>query len=58
MNKIYSKETKNKNSYKLIKKLVNDDKRLQKQLKINSFNIIELNEEEITPENDPDLNIF
>ena len=58
MNKISSKETKNKNSYKLIKKLVNDDKRLQKQLKINSFNIIELNEEEITPENDPDLNIF
>ena len=58
MNKISSKETKNKNSYKLIKKLVNDDKRLQKQLNINSFNIIELNEEEISPENDPDLNIF
>jgi len=58
MNKISSKETKNKNSYKLIKKLVNDDKRHQKQLNINSFNIIELNEEEISPENDPDLNIF
>ena len=58
MNKISSKETKNKNSYKLIKKLVNDDKRLQKQLSINNFNIIELNEEEISPENDPDLNIF
>jgi hypothetical protein len=58
MNKISSKETKNKNSYKLIKKLVNDDKKLQKQLNINSFNIIELNEEEISPENDPDLNIF
>ena len=58
MNKISSKETKNKNSYNLIKKLVNDDKRLQKHLNINSFNIIELNEEEISPENDPDLNIF
>jgi len=58
MNKISSKETKNKNGYKLVKKLVNDDKRHQRQLKINSFNIIELNEEEISPENDPDLNIF
>ena len=58
MNKISSKERKNKNSYKLNKKLVNEDKRLQKQLNINSFNIIELNEEEISPENDPDLNIF
>ena len=58
MNKICSKETKNKNSYKLIKNLANDNKRLQRQLKINSFNIIELNEEEISPENDPDLNIF
>ena len=58
MNKISYREIKNRNSNKLALKASYKDNKLQKELKFNGFNIIELNEEEINPENDPDLNIF
>ena len=58
MNKISYKEIKNRNNHKIISKITDRENKLHKQLKINSFNIIELNEEEIAPENDSDLNNF
>ena len=58
MNKISYKEIKNQNNHKIVSKIVNRENKLHKQLKINAFNIIELNEEEIASENDSDLNLF
>ena len=58
MNKILCKENKNRNKHKIALKLSPKDNKLQKELKINDFNIIELNEEEISPEYEPDINIF
>jgi len=58
MNKISYKEIKNRNNHKIISKIVDRENKLHKQLKINAFNIIELNEEEIAPENDSDFKYF
>ena len=58
MNKISYKEIKNRKNLKKITKIADRENKLYKQLKINTFNIIELNEEEIAQENDPDLNFF
>ena len=56
MNKISYREIKNRNKSKLALKGSSKDNKLQKHLKINNFNIIELNEEEITPEFEPNIN--
>ena len=58
MNKISYKEIKNRNNHKIISKIIDRENKPHKQIKINSFNIIELNEEEIAQENDSDLTNF
>ena len=58
MNKISYRENKNQNKHKIGLKKAPKDNNLQKQIKINNFNIIELNEEGIGPEYEPDINIF
>ena len=56
MNKISYREIKNRNKSKIALKGTSKDNKLQKHLKINNFDIIELNEEEITPEYESDIN--
>ena len=58
MNKILFKKGTSKNNIKSQGEIAYKENRLQKQLNINSFNIIELNEEEISPENDPELSML
>ena len=58
MNKILFKKGTSKNNIKSQGEIAYKVNRLQKQLNINSFNIIELNEEEISPENDPELSML
>ena len=58
MNKISYKPTKNRNNHKLALKESSKDNKLLKQIQINNYNIIELNEEEINLDNEPDINIF
>jgi len=58
MNKIPFKKSSSPNNIKSIEQIAYNEYRLQKQLKLNSFNIIELNEEETRPENDPELSMF
>ena len=57
MYKIYYKE-KNRNAHKFTLKDIPKNNNLQKPLYLNGFNIIELNEEEINKETEPDINIF
>ena len=56
MNKISYREIKIRNKNKLALKEAPKDNKFQKHLKINNFNLIELNEEEINPEYEPDIN--
>ena len=56
MNKISYREIKNRNKSKFAVKGSSKDNKLQKHLKINNFDIIELNEEEITPEFEANIN--
>ena len=56
MNKISYREIKRRNKNKLAVKGSSKDNKLQKHLKINNFDIIELNEEEISPEFNPNIN--
>jgi hypothetical protein len=58
MNKIPFKKSTSPKNIKSLGQIAYKEYRLQKQLNINSFNIIELNEEEITPENDPELSML
>ena len=58
MNKIPFIKNTNQNNIKSLGQIAYKEYRLQKQLKLNSFNIIELNEEEIIPENDPELSML
>ena len=58
MNKIPFIKNANQNTIKSLGQIAYKEYRLQKQLKLNSFNIIELNEEEIIPENDPELSLL
>lgn len=58
MNKIPFKKGTSQNNIKSLGQIANKEYRLQKQLNINTFNIIELNEEELIPENDPELVIL
>ena len=56
MNKISYREIKNRNKSKLALKGSSKVNKLQKHLKINNFDIIELNEEEIAPEYESNIN--
>ena len=58
MNRIPYKEKNNRNSHKLPIKRSAKNNKPQKEIKINGFNIIELNEENTFAENEHDLNIF
>ena len=58
MNRISNKQIKNRKNHKLALKEAPKDNKLQKQIQINDYNIIELNEEEINLDIEPDLNFF
>ena len=58
MNKIYYKENHNRNIHKMPIKSKAKDDILQKQLCINGFSLIELNEEDIYADDEPNINIF
>ena len=58
MNKISYKRTNYLNKHKLTLKATLKDNKLQKQLNINQFNIIELNEEEMNRNYESNINIF
>ena len=58
MNKISYKRTNYLNKHKLTLKATPKDNKLQKQLNINQFNIIELNEEEMNRNYESNINIF
>ena len=58
MNRIFYKGTKNANRHKISLKAKAKDNKLQKELQINEFNIIELNEEEIKEDYEPSTNLF
>ena len=58
MNRIFYKGTKNSNRHKISLKAKAKDNKLQKELQINEFNIIELNEEEIKADYEPSTNLF
>ena len=58
MNRIYYREIKNRNNHKLALKTAQKDNKNHKQIEINNFSIIELKEEEVNLDDEPDLNIF
>ena len=58
MYKISYKRKNNINKHKLPIKAFTGDNKLQKQLNINQFNIIELNEEELTQNYEPNINLL
>ena len=59
MNRISYKQFKNRSNHKLpLKEAQKDNNKLQKLIQINDFNIIELNEEEISIDIEPNINIF
>ena len=58
MNRISYRETKNVNKHKISLKAKAKEDKLKKELQINGFNIIELNEEEIKEGYQPIVNLF
>ena len=59
MNRISYRQIKNRSNHKLpLKEAQKDNNKLQKLIQINDFNIIELNEEEVNLDIEPNINIF